>query len=97
MIYKIIFEERLFNERHGIREGFSYYDKTQWLPEKNFFENNFRVFCRKHNIVISDKKLYDLCSCKNKKYHYLSEGGHSHLRVNQVEEYDQLVIDFIGK
>ena len=43
------------------------------------------------------KKLFDLCSCKNKKYHYLSEGGHSHLRVNQVEEYDKLVIDFIGK
>ena len=43
------------------------------------------------------KKLFNLCSCKNKRYHYLSEGGHSHLRVNQVEEYDRLVIEFIGK
>lgn len=33
-IYKIIFEERLFNERHGIHEGFSFYDEKQWLPEK---------------------------------------------------------------
>lgn len=58
------FAELLRNIVRGsqhFNEGFSYYDKTQWLPEKNFFENNFRVFCRKHNIVIPDKKLYDLC------------------------------------
>lgn len=60
-IYKIIFEERLFNERHGIHEGFSFYDEKQWLPEKNFFDNNFRVFCRKHDIIIENKQLYDLC------------------------------------
>ena len=43
------------------------------------------------------KKMYDLLKCKNKEYHYLKEGNHSHLRINQIEEYDQLVIDFIGK
>lgn len=43
------------------------------------------------------KMMFDLCKCKNKQYHYLKEGGHSHLRINQIEEYDNLVINFIGK
>lgn len=43
------------------------------------------------------KELFEKCSSKNKKYHFLKEGGHSHLRVNQPEEYDKLVVDFIGK
>lgn len=43
------------------------------------------------------KQLYDLCPSANKQYHFLNEGGHSHLRINQVEEYDNLVINFIGK
>ena len=41
-------------------------------------------------------KLYELCGSENKKYAYLPEGGHSHLRINQPEEYDKLVVEFIG-
>lgn len=43
------------------------------------------------------KELYDLCPSKNKQYHFLKDGGHSHLRINNLEEYDKLVMDFIGK
>ena len=41
------------------------------------------------------KELFDKCSCINKEYHYLNHGNHSHLRINQVDEYDKLVVDFI--
>ena len=43
------------------------------------------------------KMMFDKLKSKNKEYHYLKEGNHSHLRINQIEEYDKLVIDFIGK
>ena len=43
------------------------------------------------------KEMFDKCQSKNKKYHFLPKGGHSHLRINQPEEYDKLVIEFIGK
>lgn len=43
------------------------------------------------------KQLYDLCPSKHKEFHLLPKGGHSHLRVNQPQEYDQLVVQFINK
>ena len=42
-------------------EGFSYYDNNEWMPEKDFFDNSFKVFCRRHEVIISDKQIYDLC------------------------------------
>lgn len=35
--------------------------RSNGYQKKNFFDNNFRVFCRKHDIIIENKQLYDLC------------------------------------
>ena len=43
------------------------------------------------------KELYEKCGSKHKEIHYLPYGNHSHLRYNQKDEYDKLVIDFISK
>lgn len=45
-----------------LNEGFSFYDDLQWMPNgETAYENNFRDFCRKHGMMIKDKKLYKLC------------------------------------
>ena len=41
------------------------------------------------------QKLFNKCGSKNKKLVWFSEGGHSHLRINNTEKYDDAIIDFI--
>lgn len=41
--------------------------------------------------------LFDKCSSKNKDVVFLPEGGHSHLRINQIDKYDEVIINFINK
>lgn len=41
------------------------------------------------------KKLYAACSSKNKKLIWFDKGGHSHLRINNTEIYDQAIMDFL--
>jgi len=40
--------------------------------------------------------LFDKCSSENKKIVWFDKGGHSHLRINNTEKYDNAIIDFIG-
>lgn len=40
------------------------------------------------------QQLFDACSAKDKKLVWFSKGGHSHLRINNTEEYDNAIIDF---
>lgn len=40
------------------------------------------------------KKLFASCSAEDKKIVWFSKGGHSHLRINNTEEYDKAIIDF---
>ena len=40
------------------------------------------------------KKLFAACSAKDKKIVWFSKGGHSHLRINNTENYDKAIIDF---
>lgn len=40
------------------------------------------------------KKLFEACSAKDKKIVWFSKGGHSHLRINNTEQYDNAIIDF---
>lgn len=40
------------------------------------------------------QQLFDACSAKNKKLVWFSEGGHSHLRINNTEKYDKVIFDF---
>ena len=41
--------------------------------------------------------LYDKCASKNKSYYFLENGNHSHLRINQEEIYDKVIIDFLNR
>ena len=38
--------------------------------------------------------LFDACSAKDKKLIWFDKGGHSHLRINNTEEYDNAIIEF---
>ena len=40
--------------------------------------------------------LFDACSAKDKKLIWFDKGGHSHLRINNTEEYDNAIIDFFN-
>ncbi len=40
------------------------------------------------------QKLFKACSAEDKKIVWFSKGGHSHLRINNTEEYDNAIIDF---
>ena len=38
--------------------------------------------------------LFNNCSAEDKKLVWFEKGGHSHLRINNVEQYDNAIIDF---
>lgn len=40
------------------------------------------------------KKLFAACSAEDKKIVWFDKGGHSHLRINNTEKYDNAIIDF---
>lgn len=42
------------------------------------------------------QKLFDNCSAEDKKLVWFSEGGHSHLRINNTEKYDKAIVDFFN-
>lgn len=46
------------------------------------------------SIPRKSRKLFEACSAGEKKLVWFSEGGHSHLRINNVEQYDQAIIEF---
>ncbi len=46
------------------------------------------------SIPEKSKKLFDACASGNKKLVWFNRGGHSHLRINNEEKYDQAIIDF---
>lgn len=39
--------------------------------------------------------LFDACSADDKKLIWFDKGGHSHLRINNTEAYDNAIIDFL--
>lgn len=46
------------------------------------------------SIPPKSRKLFEACSAGEKKLVWFSEGGHSHLRINNLEQYDQAIIEF---
>ncbi|MBQ5590681.1 MAG: alpha/beta hydrolase [Clostridia bacterium] len=46
------------------------------------------------SIPEKSQQLFNACSAKDKKLVWFSKGGHSHLRINNVEKYDNAIIDF---
>jgi len=49
------------------------------------------------SIPEKSRQLFAACSSQDKKLVWFSKGGHSHLRINNTEQYDQAIIDFFGK
>jgi len=43
------------------------------------------------------KELFEACSSPDKHIVWFAKGGHSHLRINNTDEYDQAIIDFLDK
>ena len=48
------------------------------------------------SIPKKSQKLFDACSAKDKKLVWFAQGGHSHLRINNLESYDQAIVDFFS-
>ena len=43
------------------------------------------------------KKLYAACTAQDKKLVWFEKGGHSHLRINNIEKYDEAIVDFLNQ
>lgn len=43
------------------------------------------------------RQLFNACSAEDKKLVWFEKGGHSHLRINNTDKYDQAIIDFFKK
>ena len=48
------------------------------------------------SIPKKSQKLFDACSAADKKLVWFQQGGHSHLRINNLEAYDQAIVDFFS-
>lgn len=48
------------------------------------------------SIPEKSRKLFAACSAEDKKLVWFEQGGHSHLRINNVEAYDQAIVDFFS-
>ena len=49
------------------------------------------------SIPEKSRKLFAACASRDKKLVWFSQGGHSHLRINNTEKYDQAIIDFFER
>jgi esterase/lipase len=41
--------------------------------------------------------LFNACSAGDKKLVWFDKGGHSHLRINNTEQYDKAIVEFLQK
>lgn len=49
------------------------------------------------SIPEKSRKLFAACASEDKKLVWFEKGGHSHLRINNTEKYDQAIMEFFGK
>lgn len=47
------------------------------------------------SIPQKSKELFKACGSKDKKLVWFNKGGHSHLRINNTEQYDKAIVDFL--
>ncbi len=48
------------------------------------------------SIPKKSRKLFAACAAKDKKLVWFDKGGHSHLRINNTELYDQTIVEFLS-
>ena len=49
------------------------------------------------SIPKKSRQLFEACASKDKKLVWFEKGGHSHLRINNTQQYDQAIVDFFGE
>lgn len=49
------------------------------------------------SIPEKSRKLFNTCVSQDKKLVWFERGGHSHLRINNTEQYDRAIIDFFER
>lgn len=78
--------------------GTNVYKSTPLNAIKKIKENHRILFLYGEQDIFSipskSQKLFDACVSKDKKLVWFEKGGHSHLRINNTEKYDQAIIDF---
>lgn len=42
------------------------------------------------------KQLFEKCGSEDKRIVWFSKGGHSHLRINNLEKYDEAIVEFLN-
>jgi len=50
----------------------------------------------KFSLPEKTKELYEKCGSAEKKLVWFDKGAHSHIRINNEEEYTSTILDFIG-
>ncbi len=57
------------------------------------------LFGKKDIFSIPEKsqKLFDACTAEDKNLVWFKKGGHSHLRINNFEQYDDAIVEFLDK
>lgn len=49
------------------------------------------------SIPVKSRKLFDACASQEKKLVWFEHGSHSHLRLNNVETYDNAIVEFVNE
>ncbi len=49
------------------------------------------------SIPEKSKQLYEACAANDKELVWFKKGGHSHLRINNTEQYDAAIVDFFSR
>ena len=49
------------------------------------------------SLPAKSRQLFAACASRDKKLVWFDKGGHSHLRINNTEKYDQAIIDFFER
>lgn len=49
------------------------------------------------SIPEKSRELFAACAAEDKKLVWFERGGHSHLRINNTQQYDRAIIDFFGR
>ena len=49
------------------------------------------------SIPEKSRQLFAACASQDKKLVWFDKGGHSHLRINNVEKYDDTIVEFLGE
>ncbi len=48
-----------------------------------------------YSLPKKSQQLFDACACEDKKLVWFDKGGHSHLRINNTEKYDDTIVEFL--